>query len=228
MDFKKAAWHFNRENAGKFDDHVVRSIPWYQEGHDLVLKFSEFFVKDGDVIYDLGCSTGKLSCALAEYHQHRNLTVIGLDESKDMILEARKREGAEAVTFINENILDHAYRPTNLMIAYYTIQFMPLSQRKEMLKKIHRHLQPGGALLLFEKTRAQSALVDNMFSTLLTEFKLEQGQSADEIVAKLLSLKGVLDPSYSEDVRKHLKASGFRTIERIFKCNSFEGFLAIK
>ncbi|MFL5783825.1 MAG: methyltransferase domain-containing protein [Bacteriovoracaceae bacterium] len=228
MEYKKASWHFNRENAGKFDDHVMRSIPWYHEGHELVLKFSEFFVKQDDVIYDLGCATGRLSTALAEYHNDKNVTVIGLDESKDMIIEARKRDGAENVTFINENILTHAYKPTNLMIAYYTVQFMAEAKRKEMLKKTFKHLNTGGAFLLFEKTRAETAVIDNMFSTLLTEFKLEQGQSADEIVAKLLSLKGVLEPSYSEEIVKMLKTVGFRHVERIFKLNSFEGFLAIK
>ncbi len=53
-------------------------------------------------------------------------------------------------------------------------------------------------------------------------------ESADEIVAKLLSLKGVLEPSYSNDIIKVLKSSGFRYVERIFKLNSFEGFLAVK
>lgn len=228
MDYKKAAWHFNRENANKFDEHVLRSIPWYHEGHDLVLKFSEFFVKQDDVIYDLGCSTGKLSCALSEYHNDKNLTVVGLDESKDMIIEARKRKGAETVTFLNEDILTHAYRPSNLMIAYYTVQFMAEAKRKELLKRVYKNLNTGGAFLLFEKTRAKTAVIDNMFNTLLTEFKLEQGQSADEIVAKLLSLKGVLEPSYSDDIIKNLKTAGFRQVERIFKVNSFEGFIAIK
>jgi tRNA (cmo5U34)-methyltransferase len=228
MDYKKASWHFNRKNAEGFDQHVKKSIPWYQEGHELTLKFSEFFVKTDDVVYDLGCATGRLSTAMAEYHNNKNVTVIGLDDSKDMVVEARKRPGSENVTFLNENILTHTYRPSNLMISYYTIQFMSEAARKDMIKKVYKNLNPGGAFILFEKTRADTALIDNMFVTLLTEFKLEQGQSADEIVAKLLSLKGVLEPSYSRDIMKMLKSSGFRYVERIFKMNSFEGFIAIK
>ena len=60
------------------------------------------------------------------------------------------------------------------------------------------------------------------------DFKLQNGYSGDEIIAKSRSLKGVLEPLSSRENLKFLKDSGFRETGRIFKRLCFEGFIAIK
>ena len=35
-------WTFSGETSKKFDAHVSKSVPLYAEGHDLILKLSDF------------------------------------------------------------------------------------------------------------------------------------------------------------------------------------------
>lgn len=227
MEYKKASWHFNRANAEGFDEHVARSIPWYEEGHGLILKFSEFFIRSGDPIYDLGCSTGALAYDLAHLHADKKAQVIAIDESEDMIALASTKK-LPNLKFVRDNILTHSFQRSNFFVAYYTLHFLSEGQRSEMMKKIHAALNPGGAFILYEKTRSESATIESMMSTLLTEFKLERGETPEQVIQKTLSLKGILNPVSSTEVLNALKGTGFRNVDRIFKMNSFEGFLAIK
>ena len=41
---ERANWSFSGEVAKHFDDHVDKSVPGYHEGHELVVKLSDFFV----------------------------------------------------------------------------------------------------------------------------------------------------------------------------------------
>jgi len=41
-----ASWSFSGEVAATFSDHVRRSVPLYDTGHDIVCKVSDFFVQD--------------------------------------------------------------------------------------------------------------------------------------------------------------------------------------
>ena len=52
-------WRFNNTVAKKFDKHVNQSIPFYKEIQTYVTEISDWFIKDDNLIYDLGCSTGQ-------------------------------------------------------------------------------------------------------------------------------------------------------------------------
>ena len=70
--------------------------------------------------------------------------------------------------------------------------------------------------------------VQDIGSTIYTDFKLEQGYTPDEIIAKLRSLKGVLEPNLSSENQKILKKAGFKKIITIFNYIPFEGIMTIK
>lgn len=54
-----AGWSF--ENISEdFDSHIQKSIPLYESGHRLICHYSDFFLKRDSMVYDLGCSTGKM------------------------------------------------------------------------------------------------------------------------------------------------------------------------
>jgi len=81
---------------------------------------------------------------------------------------------------------------------------------------------------MFEKVRANDARFQDIMTGLYTDYKLEQGYTPDEIIAKSRSLKGVLEPFSTEGNTDMLRRAGFEDIITVQKFMNFEGFLAIK
>ncbi len=213
-----------------FSDHVKKSVPFYTQGHELVCKFSDYFVKDQSVCYDLGTSTGGLLNKLARRHVHRaGVQWIGIDSEPDMIAQARvESETSENIEFVIDDITLYPYLDSNLITSYYTIQFVPPAVRQDLFNKVYDALNWGGAFLLFEKVRACDARFQDIIQTLYTDYKLDRGYSPSEIINKTKSLKGVLEPFSTQGNLDLLKRAGFVDIITVFKYLCFEGFLAIK
>ncbi|PZD70733.1 Carboxy-S-adenosyl-L-methionine synthase [Acaryochloris thomasi RCC1774] len=224
-----ANWSFGGQTREQFEQHIHKSVPFYAEGHQLVEALSDFFLVEGSVCYDLGCSTGSLMVSLAERHANRQIQFIGIDCEADMAQQAQ----AQGQTFANieirhQNLIDVELEPADLIVAYYTMQFVNPKHRQAIFNQIYEALNWGGGLILFEKVRAPDARFQDMTTTLYTDFKLQQGYSGDEIVAKTRSLKGVLEPFSTAGNLGLLERAGFVDIMTVMKYVCFEGFLAIK
>lgn len=226
-----ARWAFSNAVAGAFSRHARRSIPLYDEGHELICRVSDYFVHDGSVIYDLGTGTATLLGKLAARHSHGKpkARFIGIDEQASMLGQARRELGAETRVELEHgdiNLFD--YEPSDLIIAYYTMQFVPPRIRQALFDRIYQSLNWGGAFILFEKTRAPDARFQDIITGLYTDFKLNNGFTPDEIVNKTRSLKGVLEPFSTQGNLDLLTRAGFVDMMTIMKLAPFEGFLAIK
>ena len=81
---------------------------------------------------------------------------------------------------------------------------------------------------MFEKVRACDARFQDIMQTLYTDYKIEQGYSSEEIIAKTKSLKGILEPFSTQGNLDLLKRAGFVDIMNVFKHICFEGIIAIK
>ena len=81
---------------------------------------------------------------------------------------------------------------------------------------------------MFEKVRAPDARFQDICVSLYNDFKVKQGFSSEEILAKTRSLKGVLEPFSTEGNLGLLRRAGFQDVMSICKYICFEGFLAIK
>jgi len=226
-----ANWKFGNEVADGFDSHASRSIPLYSEGHGLVTKLSDFFVSSNSVCYEMGCSTGTLIYKLASHSADKTgARFIGIDIEKDMIRAARgkARPLPDNVEFIEDDILQIELEPADLIVAYYTVQFIRPAERQRLITKLYECLRWGGALIMFEKVRGPDARFQDILTRLYDDYKLEQGYSPEEIISKSRSLKGVLEPFSSQGNIDLLKRAGFVDIMTVMKHLCFEGFLAIK
>ena len=226
----RAAWSFDGELADKFVSHASRSIPWYEAGHDLVCYLSDFFVQPDSTVYELGCSTAELTGKLAAYNAHKpHVRWHGLDCEEAMVAKARQHCGDFGNVSIHcVDVLDFDFEPADMIVAYYTVQFIPERHRQVLIDRIYQALNWGGAFVLFEKVGAPDARFQDMASTLYRDFKRRNELSAEEILNKDDSLKGVLKPFSTAGNLGLLERAGFVDVMSIMKYVCFEGFVAIK
>ncbi|WP_431897565.1 methyltransferase domain-containing protein [Micromonospora haikouensis] len=225
-----AGWNFSGQAAESFPEHVRRSIPSYEAGHRLVAEISDFFVRPDSVAYELGTSHGELLCALAKRHrQHAEVRWIGIDNEADMVAKARALTAdLNNVVIENADIVEYELAKSDLVVSYYCLQFIPPKQRQGVIDRIYDSLNWGGAFIWFEKVRGSDARFQDIYSLLYTDFKLDQGFTADEVLAKSRSLKGTLEPFSSNANLDLLKRAGFVDVAPVFRHLCFEGVLAIK
>ena len=223
-----ANWSFAGKTADTFEQHMAKSVPLYQEGHDLIVRLSDFFVKSDSVCYELGSSTGRLSHNLAVHNKEKGARFVGIELIDEMVKKSQETYRAPNLEFMCEDILAYDFKPSDFIVSYYTIQFVRPSQRQELFNKIYNSLKWGGAFILFEKVRSCDARFQDIMTNLYIDYKVSQGYSAEEIIGKWRSLKGVLEPFSTQGNIDLLKRAGFVDITSIMKYVCFEGFLAIK
>lgn len=224
-----AGWSF--ENISEdFDSHIQKSIPLYENGHRLVCHYSDFFLKPDSVVYDIGCSTGQMLLKIGRQHAHKKeLRLIGIDSVSDMISTARRLTDLDArLSFLHANVLDIEMDACDLVIANYTVQFLPPRVRQSVIDKIYKALNWGGAFIMFEKVRAPDGRFQDYANQVYIEFKLDNGFSELEILNKSRSIKGVMEPFSTQGNLGLLNRAGFVDVMTIQKYVCFEGFLAIK
>lgn len=229
IEAPNAAWSFGGNVPRSFDNHVRKSVPLYLEGHDLVVKISDYFVQDDCLVYELGTSTGELLKKIADRQTRPSVRFVGVDREPGMIEVARQKcAGDKRISFEVEELTQFPLEKCDLVISYYTTQFVRPKFRQELFNRIFEALNWGGAFLLFEKVRAPDARFQDIMTGLYTDYKLDQGYSSEEIVSKSRSLKGVMEPFSSQANFDMLTRAGFKDSMTIMKYVSFEGILAIK
>lgn len=228
-------WKFNGQTVEVFDQHVSKSVPLYNEGHNLIIDLSDYFIRENSLVYELGCSTGSLTIGLANHNQKKlNVRHVGLDLEEDMITKAKEKQSklktniSKSISFQTKNMIDYEFEKSDLIIAYYTLQFISPSVRQIVINKIYESLNWGGAFLFFEKVRGADARFQDILTGLYTDFKLRNNYSPEDIISKTKSLKGVMEPFSTKGNLDLMTRAGFADINTVLKYICFEGWLAIK
>ena len=229
IEADNARWSFGGGVADTFETHIERSVPGYRQGHEIVAQLSDFFLSEGSVAYEIGCSTGALTRRLAEWNAGRGARFVGMEIEPAMAEAARRlTAGAPDIEIVEGDALHEEFEPADLVVSYYTLQFVRPALRQQLVDRIYRSLEWGGGFVLFEKVRGPDARFQDMMSALYSDYKLANGFEPSEILAKTRSLKGVLEPFSTQGNIDLLRRAGFVDHMSVFKHLCFEGFLAIK
>ena len=224
---KAGNWIFDREVTLAFDQHVRKSIPIYDEAHEIVCLYSDYFCGDYSKIVDIGSSTGTLLSLLAKRHTNQTMNFIGIDTEVSMIDHAKQQINDERIKLLCGNAVDEDLSAT-MITSLFTIQFVPPSMRQKLITKIYNELEWGGAFFYFEKMRAYDARFQDYNTAAYWEWKSKNGYSDEEILNKHRSLKGVMEPFSLNGNMGLLTRAGFQDIEVIWAWGPFKGLLAIK
>ncbi len=225
----KGAWQFDDAVPGVFDTHISKSIPEYEEGHDLIVKLIQSSMQNSGRCYELGCSTGTLTAKMAACSDQSRVVIVGIDQVPGMIARARSRCSAFAnVSFELADIVNHEFLPSSVVVSYYTLHFTPIPTRADIARRIFRALRPEGLFLLFEKIRFADPRLDREMTEEYHRFKKSRGFSDEEIRCKAQALEGVLAPRTESENLAMLNQAGFDRVSIVFSELCWQGYLAIK
>ena len=222
----KNTWTFKSKSvAENFDEHVQKSVPFYEHSHKLAVGISEFFLKDNSICCDLGCSTGSLLNKIRKQNKDKKIKYYGYDSSSNMIKLAKRNKN---IIFKKSDLNKLKLPQSDFILSLFTIQFIEPKNRQKLFDKIFNSLNWGGAFFMVEKVRGPDARFQDILNQVYIEFKLTQGFSETQIINKSKSLKGILEPFSTKGNLDLLKRAGFKDVLTVFKYACFEGFLAIK
>jgi len=227
-NLKTGSWSFGGQVPKNFEDHISKSVPLYLEGHDIIKKLSDFFLKDNSNCYDIGCSTGNLLEKINEYTNKKNISFYGIESEKSMYEHAISKSKPANIQIFNKDVKSIKLKKNDLVISYYTMQFIPTSLRQDVVKQIYESLNWGGAFIIFEKVSGNDGRFENILNSLYLEFKSDNNLSNDHLIEKSRSLRGILEPFSDKGNLGLLKRSGFEDIQTIMQFLCFKGYLCIK
>lgn len=223
---------FNDKVAEVFDDMLARSVPNYHQVIAMTGDLLKKFLKEGDIVCDLGCSTGQALITLAQQLRPQKLCFLGLDNSPAMLKKARLKAELyslkKTIDFQLADIISAELPSCGAFTLNYTMQFLRPLQRQDFLKKIYTALRPGGVLIMAEKTISSHTAINEAFIELYHNFKRDQGYSELEIARKRESLENILIPFSIPENLDLLADAGFSHIEPFCQWYNFIAIIALK
>jgi len=223
---------FDENVVDVFPDMINRSVPGYSTIINLLGIIAQQYAKPNTRLYDLGCSLGAASLSMRHRLTVDDCEIISIDNAQAMIERLDKivqRDNSKTpVQTVCADIQDVDISNASVVVMNFTLQFIPLPERKEIMAKIYNGLNEGGCLILSEKLAFPDTDENESQINLHHAFKKSNGYSELEIAQKRSALENVLIPETQETHLQRLKETGFSQVFPWFQCFNFASFIAIK
>ena len=228
IDFK-----FDERVAEVFPDMIQRSVPGYGMMISNIGILAARYAQAGSRCYDLGCSLGAVSLAIRQRLSLPDCEIIAVDNSEAMIERARQLLARDTgptlpVRMHCADLQDVKIENASVVVLNFTLQFIPLSERLPLIKRIYQGLKPGGILLLSEKIAFEKPGRQQLHDELHRDFKRANGYSDLEISQKRTALENVMIPETLSCHQQRLQQAGFDFSELWFQCFNFASLVAVK
>ena len=227
-----ADFAFDAKVAAVFPDMITRSVPGYASIISSIGLLAQEKTQAGSSCYDLGCSLGAATMAMRQNIPHANCRIIAVDNAQAMIDGCRRNIDSAPpgipVELRCESITNTAIENASMVVLNFTLQFIDIGLRDELIKKICNGMRRGGILLLSEKLAFEDNNIQQLQIDMHHSFKRANGYSELEISQKRNALENVLIPETLNAHKTRLQAAGFSSAELWFQCFNFASLIAIK
>ena len=224
-------FRFDASVASVFPDMINRSVPGYATVVGMTGTLAAQHARPGSQIYDLGCSWGASLLSVAREPACDRCELIGIDNSESMLEQASNHLAqfpeAKRIQLQHADVLDTPLHNASVVIMNYTLQFIPIEEREELLKRIREAMMPGDVLILSEKLTLPDPRLNKYLIGLHHDFKRQQGYSDLEIAQKRQALEDVLVPETRQTHVERLQKVGFSRCDVWFQCLNFGSLIAI-
>jgi len=226
-------FRFDERVVDVFPDMIQRSVPGYGNIISMIGIFAAKYAQQESQCYDLGCSLGAASLSMRQQITHDNCTIVAVDNSSAMIDRAQTifdsdQSSTVPVKLICSDIQDVSIENASVVVMNFTLQFIPLSERLTLIKRIYNGLKPGGILILSEKIGFEDDASNSFLNESHHDFKRANGYSDLEISQKRTALENVLMPETLAAHQQRLADAGFTSSNLWFQCFNFISLVAIK
>lgn len=223
---------FTAEVADVFPDMVRRSVPGYETVISQLGVLARRYVQADSHIYDLGCSLGASTLAMALQVRESGVQYICVDNSEAMIQRCEQRLLRQlpvgSFQTLCADISQVPMQQASVIVLNFTLQFIEPPQRQVLMQRIYEALLPGGVLILSEKIKFADTDQQALMTELYLEFKRANGYSELEISQKRSALENVLIPDTLEMHQARLTLAGFQQSLVWFQNFVFASILAVK
>ncbi len=221
---------FDESVASVFPDMIRRSVPGYATIISNTGLLAARYAQPDSRCYDLGCSLGASTVAIASSVRDIEYELIGVDNSQAMLDKCKQHLATIAIDaeLRCEDIESTEVSEASVVVLNFTLQFVQPALRAELLKRIYAGMRPGGILVLSEKIRFEDPHLQELNTDLHHNFKAAHGYSDLEISQKRSALENVMLPESISEHRQRLSNAGFASIDVWFQCFNFVSMVAIR
>ena len=213
-----------------FDTHIDQSVRGYSNLWTDVLKFSEYFVEDGTCVVDIGCSTGKLLKSMKEQNDKfaPKCFYKGIEIEEDFF---PKLIDEENLKFWKGDVRSFEWVTgavnCSLVTSIFSLQFMPKTNRQQIIDRIYEALVKGGAFIFSEKIFSSDSQLQEMMQFCYYDYK-RQFYSAEELLDKEVNLRHMMKPLTYSELIEMVQNAGFESVQPFWQNFNFVGIIAIK
>lgn len=229
---KVSEFAFDEAVARVFPDMIRRSVPGYTTIIPMIGIITAEYAQDNTACYDLGCSLGASTLAMRHGLRDKQCHLIAIDNSSAMLERCRHYIELDnektPVELLCADITELEFKPSSVITLNFTLQFIPVTQRLTLLRKLYHALQPGGVLILSEKIRFEDKQEQSALENLHWNFKRANGYSDLEVSQKRTALEQVLIPDTLNEHQSRLNQAGFKETCLWYQCFNFCSLIAIK
>lgn len=215
--------------AGQFDAHIDASVPGRSDLLTICRDLSSRFIQDRTKVIDVGCTTGRLLEIIHDHNKSRGRHVqyVGLE-----IEEAFKSQFKHRSPRLRFKLADVRTYPrmenASLVLSIFTLQFIRHADKAAVLNRLFNALVPGGALIIAEKTLAESSRFQDALTFPFYDRKLASGFSETQLLEKERQLRGQMTLFTESELRSQLFRAGFDELQTIWSYFPFIAVAAVK